>query len=108
MSTTCQLNKGGDYKIPNLEKHSPVLPKAPAHCAHQVQNALSLYCKELTFSMGQRRGGLPGAQTVKSLPAVQEAGVPSLGGEVTLEKETAPLSSILAWGIAWMGEPGGL
>ena len=47
-------------------------------------------------------------QTVKSLPAVWETWVPSLGGEDPLEKEMATRSSILAWEILWMEEPGRL
>ena len=39
------------------------------------------------------------AQMVKSLPAVQEAWVQSLGRKDPLEKETATHSSILAWEI---------
>ena len=45
------------------------------------------------------------AQTVKSLPAVQEAWVQSLGREDPLEKEIATHSSTLAWKIPWMEEP---
>ena len=37
------------------------------------------------------------AQTVKSLPAVQETLVRSLGQEDALQKKTATHSSILAW-----------
>ena len=48
------------------------------------------------------------AQMVKSLPAVQETRVQSLGREDPLEKEIATHSSILAWRIPWMEEPGGL
>ena len=48
------------------------------------------------------------AQTVKSLPAVQEIWVRSLGQEDPLEKEMVTHSSILAWKILWMEEPGGL
>ena len=47
------------------------------------------------------------AQTVKSLPAVQETGVQSLGREDPLEKGMATHSSILAWRIPWTEEPGG-
>ena len=36
------------------------------------------------------------AQMVKTLPAMQETRVPSLGGEDPLEKETVTHSSILA------------
>ena len=48
------------------------------------------------------------AQMVKSLPAIQETRVQSLGQEVPLEKETVTYSSILAWKIPWMEEPGRL
>ena len=48
------------------------------------------------------------AQTVKSLPAMRETQVRSLGLEDTLEKETATRSKILAWKIPWMEEPGRL
>ena len=45
---------------------------------------------------------------VKSLPAVQETRVRSLGREDPLEEEMATHSSILAWRIPWMEEPGRL
>ena len=48
------------------------------------------------------------AQMVKSLPAIQETWVQSLGWEDHLEKEMATYSSILAWTIPWTEEPGGL
>ena len=48
------------------------------------------------------------AQTVKSLPAVQETWVRSLGQEDPLEEEMATHSSILAWKIPRMEESGGL
>ena len=48
------------------------------------------------------------AQTVKRLPAMQETWVPFLGQEDPLEKEMATHSSILAWKIPWMEEPGRL
>ena len=48
------------------------------------------------------------AQMVKSLPAMQDSWVPSLDWEDLLEKEMATHSSILAWKIPWMEEPGGL
>ena len=48
------------------------------------------------------------AQMVKNLPAMQETQIQSLGGEDFLEKEMATHSSILAWRIPWIEEPGGL
>ena len=51
--------------------------------------------------------GFPGAQMVKSLPAVWETRVQSLGGEDPLERGMATHSSIPAWRITWTEEPGG-
>ena len=48
------------------------------------------------------------AQTVKSLPAMQETQVRSQGQEDPLEKEMATHSSTLAWKIPWTEEPGGV
>ena len=48
------------------------------------------------------------AQTVKRLPKMRETQVQSLGWEDLLEKEMATHSSILAWKIPWMAEPGRL
>ena len=47
-------------------------------------------------------------QSVKNLPAKQEAWVRFLGREDALEKEMVTCSSILAWKIPWTEEPGGL
>ena len=47
-------------------------------------------------------------QTVKRVPVMQETHVRSLGQEDPLEKETATHSSILAWRIPWIEEPGRL
>ena len=47
------------------------------------------------------------AQRLKHLPAMWETWVRSLGQEDSLEKEMATHSSILAWKIPWMEEPGG-
>ena len=44
----------------------------------------------------------------KKLPAIQETWVQSLGREDPLEKEMATHFSILAWGISWTEELGGL
>ena len=45
---------------------------------------------------------------MKSLSAMRETQVQSMGGEDLLEKEISTHSSILAWRILWTGEPGGL
>ena len=48
------------------------------------------------------------AQTVKRLATTWETQVQSLGWEDLLEKEMATHSSILAWKILWIEEPGRL
>ena len=48
------------------------------------------------------------AQTVKSLPTMEETWVRSLGQEDTLEKRMATHSNILTWIIPWTEDPGGL
>ena len=60
------------------------------------QNVISL-----VISRGVHRDSLV-AQTVKNLPAMWEVQVGSL------EKEMTTHSSMLAWKIPWMEEPGGL
>ena len=52
--------------------------------------------------------GFPGALAVKNSPAMQETQAQSLDREDLLEKEMATHSSILAWEIPWMEDPGGL
>ena len=48
------------------------------------------------------------AQTVKHLPTMWETWIQSLSQEDLLEKAMATHSSILAWKIPWMEEPGKL
>ena len=48
------------------------------------------------------------AQMVKHLPTMRETLVQSLGREDLLEKKMATHSSILAWRIPWIEEPGRL
>ena len=52
--------------------------------------------------------GFPGGLAVKNSPAMQETQAQSLDQEDLLEKEMATHSSILAWEIPWMEDPGGL
>ena len=47
-------------------------------------------------------------QLVNYLPAMQETWLQFLGQEDPLEKEMENYSSILAWKIPWMEEPGSL
>ena len=63
---------------------------------HNIYGVLPMCCASLV------------AQRLKCLPARQETRVQSLGWEDPLEKEMATHSSILAWRIPWMEEPGRL
>ena len=62
----------------------------------------------LSLATEQQEGidvSFPGGWVVKNLPAMW---VQSLGQEDPLEKEMTTHSSILAWGMLWTEEPGGL
>ena len=48
------------------------------------------------------------AQMVKNPPVMQETFIQYLSWENPLEESVATLSTILAWNIPWMEEPGGL
>ena len=52
--------------------------------------------------------GLPGWLVVKHLSTMRETWVQSLGWEDSLEKEMSIYSSIIAWKIPWIEEPGRL
>ena len=52
--------------------------------------------------------GFPGSSVVKNPPALQEMCVRSLSSEDPLEKETTTHSSILAWEVPWLEDPGRL
>ena len=52
--------------------------------------------------------GFPDGSVIKNLPATQETCVQPRGQEDPLEKEMATCSSILAWEIPWIEEPGRL
>ena len=50
----------------------------------------------------------PGGTVIKNLSAMQQTWLRSLGQKDTQEKEMATHSSILAWEIPRMEDPGGL
>ena len=64
--------------------------------------------KQVSNTNRTQTSGFPGGSVVKNLPAVQETWARSLGQDDPLEKEMATHSSILAWEIPWVEEPGGL
>ena len=79
------------------------------HSRHSMFLLYGTYCfsKCAVFSVVSCLWALV-AQIVKNLPAVWETWVRSLGGEDSLEEGVATHSSILAWRIPWIEEPGGL
>ena len=72
-------------------------PRDQTQVSHIVGKVVSLLFNMLSM--------LVLAQTVKRLPTMWEAQVPSLGWEDTLEKAMATHSSTLAWKIPWTEEP---
>ena len=61
----------------------------------------------LSHYMHSLRAFLVG-QMIKTLPAIQETWVQSLGQEAPLEKGMVTYSNILSWRIPWTKEPDGL
>ena len=70
---------------------------------HHIDNPLELLYLNISLSK-VFSGGSDG----KCLPAMQETQIRSLGQEDPLAKEMATHSSVLAWKIPWMKEPGRL
>ena len=93
---------------------------APGDCSHEIKRHLLLGRKAMTnldSILKSRNITLPTnvrlvkalvAQMVKRLSAMWETWVRFLGQEEPLEKEMATHSSVIAWRIPGMGEPGGL
>ena len=68
---------------------------ADGDCSHEIKRCLLLPASLVAWM-------------VNRLPTMQETQVQSLGREDPLEKEMATHSSIHAWKIPWIQEPGGL
>ena len=78
------------------QKRVPSLTRSRVPRSTQIQ---AILCK---------KGGFPRGTVVKNPPAMQETQVQFLGWEDSLEQKMATHSSILAWEIPWIEEPGGL
>ena len=75
----------------------------------QPRDCIQVSCKHFTvWATREVREASLVAQMVKHLPAMRETWVQSPGWEDLLEKEMATHSSILAWRIPGMEEPGRL
>ena len=79
---------------------------ADGDCSHEIRRRFLLGRKVMT-NLNSMWTSLV-AQMVRRLPTMQETWVQSLGQEDLLEKEMATHSSLLAWKIPWMEEPGRL
>ena len=64
--------------------------------------------KKILVLSGYGQGASLLAQMIKNLFTMQETRIESLGREDPLEKGMATHSSVLAWGIPWTEESGGL
>ena len=74
------------------------------HCRRPSQSSGEIFCF-VSFLKGLIPGGFPRGSVERSPPA---SWVQSLDQEDPLEKAMATHSSILAWKIPWIEEPGGL
>ena len=75
---------------------------------HGVAKSQTRLGDQVQHSTRTMRGASLVAQMLKNLPAMQETQVLSLGREDPLEKGISTHSSVLAWKIPWIEEPGGL
>ena len=96
---TSHLLKAVFSNFPNYRHSWPTLSQ------HVTQWIGILY---VLYKPTSKVGGFPGGSVVKNPLSLQETQVWSLGQEDPLEKEMEAHSSILAWRIPWIEEPGGL
>ena len=102
-------------KLKYTGKHWSSVPEKDVYQIH-ISSCLGAGGRETEEQDGRRAWGAYShlyhvsliAQSVKNPPAMQETWVQFLGWEDPLEKEMATHSSILAEGILWTEEPGGL
>ena len=106
----------------NLQRHMEVVcePRTLSVLFHfslllPLSNLIYFFQKQVSrasgFGLGtsyQRFRAFLMAQMAKTVPAMQETGVWSLGWEDPLEKGMATHSRILAWRIPWTEAPGRL
>ena len=95
-------------------RDTSLIPESGRSAGYLLEKGMATHSSILAYRIPwiEEPGGLPQAwaslvaQMIKSLPAVWEIWVWSLGWEDPREKEMAIHSSILAWKIPWMEEPG--
>ena len=77
-------------------------------CINPLSFLTVLDTQSFLFNNSYGTFGFPWIPTVMNPPAIRETWVQNLGWEECLEEVMAIHFSILAWGIPWMEEPGGL
>ena len=82
-----------------------IIPTLP--CSKDDRSSSKCVLQILNCDYGDDGASLV-AQMVKNLPAMQESRVQSLAWEEPLEKGISTHSSVLAWKIPWIEEPGEL
>ena len=73
-----------------------------------INNTMLILAVQQSDSLTRIHISILVAQMVRNLPEIWETQISSLGQEDSLEEEMATHSSILAWRIPWIEEPGGL
>ena len=102
------------WKIPRMEGPGRLQSMGSQRVGHDWVAFTFTFQKEqklhhMEIKVNPKEWGLPWwLRWSKSLPALRETQVQSLGGEDPLEKVMANHSSILAWKIPWVEAPGRL
>ena len=109
---TCQ---GLNFHLLHWQVYSVPLSHlgSPGSSVHRILQDRILELVAIPFSMGSSQPRVSCmaslvAQRLRRLPEMWETQVRSLGQKDPLEKEMATHSSILAWRMPWMEEPGRL
>ena len=108
MATTLAFLPGKFQGQGSLAGNSSRGRKESGIAEHAPQITILLKAKSYNFHLPLPCWNSLVAQMIKSLPAMQETRVCSPGGKICWRRKITAHSSILAWKIAWMEEPGRL
>ena len=107
------LELSGTPRLPNLWTWMDSTPTHPKDICGSYFPQMPLYSTVIRWERWVLLSlyftkSFTGGSAVKNLPAMEEMLVWSLDGEDSLEEEMATHSSILAWKVPWIEQPGGL
>ena len=107
------LELSGTPRLPNLWTWMDSTPMPPKPMCGSYFPQMPLYSTVMRWEIWVLLSlyftkSFTGGSAVKSLPAMEEMLLWSLDGEDPLEEEMATHSSILAWKVPWIEQPGGL